>query len=434
MQIGLKTEDLFLEEDSVEDALDRFDKVIAETKVVLSLERESFFNDEPKLYDFFTTYSSYGCNSKKCGDCAGGIDLVKSKALLKSLGEAFERHCLSIQKKKICSSYQNILDKAINIFEFNDFSSKQLSDPKFKQFVYDRNSKFYWDWGFDFFTLKKILVPSQLISVPYKYFYEQVIREPISTGAALSTSLGGAIYRGICEIVERDAFMITYLNKLRRSCIDLDKSGQQLKELKEIYSRYNLELIVVDVTTDLQISAMMGLVIDRTGIGPAISVGLSADLNPTTAAIKAVKEALHSRPWIRRLMLKNVKNIDVNSFEGRALYWSSPKMIDKLDFIINNTEKIILKSNIVDMSIREKITTTLRILKKSELLTYFVDLTTPKIKKNGFYVVKVIIPKLQPLYLNENTKCLGNERLKSVPRRLGFLSNIKLNDVPHPFL
>lgn len=423
MPDNLKTIDFYKEEDGDNSILSKLDKVLTETSIITSVKRELFFNDEPKLYDYCTTFESFDCNSKKQLAYSGGTDLNKEKALLKSIAEAIERHCLSIQKKEIYTSYGKIKNKAINIFDFYHLSPKQESNPKFKDFVYTENDNFFWCHGYSVFGLEKKMIPSQLISVPYKYSNEKIIRESISTGAALSTSLGGSIYRGICEIIERDAFMIAYLNKTKKCLIDLKKTGNELRELSEISDRYKLEPIIVDITNDLGIPVMMGIVIDRTGIGPAISVGLSADLDPKIAAIKSIKEAFHSRPWIRKLMIQKIKNTDINTFEGRALYWSKPEMIEKLDFLIKG-KKYPLTNNIQQDSIKEKLNKFQIIFKKQNLSAFFINLTTPEIREYGFFVSKVIIPKLVPLYLNERFKDIYHPRLNQK----------KINKIPHPFL
>lgn len=68
----------------------------------------------------------------------------------------------------------------------------------------------------------------------------------------------------------------------------------------------------------------------------------------------------------------------------------------------------------------------------------YADITHPKIKKHGIVVVKVFIPKLQPLYLDEHYPYLGGNRLYEVPVQLGFLKvpnqEFQLNKIPHPFL
>ncbi len=424
---------LYQEEKTISETLSLFNALLTNTKIIRSAQRQSFFNDEPKLYDFSTAYWSWNGSLKKTIDYGGGIDEEINKALLKSLGEAIERYCISKQKKDIWSSSGKLQFQSINLNDFTDFTNKQLLNKNFKQFTRDRNTKFWWTVGYNLQNLKKVFVPSQLVSVPYKFIQEQIIRDPITTGAALSTSLGGSIYRGICEIIERDAFMITYLNKLERKNVDLNKSGLELKKLYQLYSRYNLELYVIDITTDLDIPAMMGLVIDRTNIGPAVSVGLSADVDPIKAAIKSAQEALHPRPWHRRLMAKSDYNHDLNSFEGRAMYWSDSRMIRKINYLLDN-EKIILKRNIRKFTMKNKINFIFKKLKKNNFDAYVVDVTEENVKKYGFWVTKTIIPKLQPVYLDEKYRYLGNRRLTEVPKKLGFETLDNFNSIPHPFL
>jgi ribosomal protein S12 methylthiotransferase accessory factor len=56
----------------------------------------------------------------------------------------------------------------------------------------------------------------------------------------------------------------------------------------------------------------------------------------------------------------------------------------------------------------------------------------------GFRVVKVVIPNLHPLYLDEKHPYLGGKRLYDVPVKLGFLKNPRkedeFNKISHPFL
>ena len=82
--------------------------------------------------------------------------------------------------------------------------------------------------------------------------------------------------------------------------------------------------------------------------------------------------------------------------------------------------------------------TVFKILKKHSLEAVFVDVTTSQINKIGFKVVKVIIPQLQPLYLDEDFKYFGGRRLYSIPRVLGYTKaktkEEDLNKIPHPFL
>lgn len=420
MSDNSKLRDIYKEEDSKDIVLSKLENVLDKTKIIHSIRRELFFNDEPKLYDYCTAFTSSGCNKNKQISYAGGTDLDKESALLKSLGEALERYCLgNKQQKDFFYPYKDIKERAINIFELCDYKQEQQLNNN----LYTENDIFSWCHGYNVFNFKKCFIPSQLVYVPYHNPNEKMLREPISTGAALSTSLGGSIYRGICEVIERDAFMISYLNQTKNNLVDLKRSGFELKELYEISRNYKLEPIVIDITSNLKIPTMISIIIDRTNLGPAISVGLSADLDPKKAAIKSLKEAFHSRPWIRKLIIQKNKNTDINTFEGRAMYWSKTEMISKLNFLIKG-EKIPLKNEIKTLTMREKLNKIESIFNENNIYTYFVDLTTPEVKNHGFFVSKVIIPKLVPLYLNEKFKNIKYTRIKQE----------KINQIPHPFL
>lgn len=110
-------------------------------------------------------------------------------------------------------------------------------------------------------------------------------------------------------------------------------------------------------------------------------------------------------------------------------------MIDKLDFWMKG-KKMILEKPMKALSFKKKLEKILRMLKEFNLEVVYVDVSLPKIKKLGFWVVKVIIPELQPLYLEEDYPYLGGKRLYEVPVKLGFKRNRinGFNPIPHPFL
>ncbi|NCO32094.1 hypothetical protein GW891_04995, partial [bacterium] len=72
--------------------------------------------------------------------------------------------------------------------------------------------------------------------------------------------------------------------------------------------------------------------------------------------------------------------------------------------------------------------------KKRKIDVIYVDLTPRVFRKYNFYVVKVLIPNFQPLYLEESKACYLRERLKEIPAQIGFKPIKKLYSFPHPFL
>lgn len=390
-----------------------------------------FFHDEPKLMQFSAVPP--GQKEKDYFAGGGGTSLDPSKAILRALGEAVERYALSSFKPvSNYASYNELNGHALDPISLVNFSQKQLASKDFENFRVTRDSKLYWTKGYSIPRKKIIWVPTQLASLPYAYKNEPIIRMPTSTGAAGGTALGTAIYRGICELAERDAFMITYLKKIKKPKVNLQKSDPHLKELDDIYSRYNLELKLYEITSDLKIPSYLSVLIDRTGIGPATTVAAASDIDPLEAAIKASEEAQHSRPWIRRLMQepKERKFKSLCTLEGRALYWAKPEMIHKLAFLDSGNEVVLSKNR--KFTMKEKLSLALKKLDTLGFELIYIDITPKDLKHLGFYVVRVITPGLHPMHLDECYPYLAGKRLKNLGNRSTAVK--ALNKIPHPFI
>lgn len=421
-------------------------KLVGKKGPITSLYKNPRYNDEPQFFQYTAAIrkNSSLSNTHDAENLAGGTAFSKEKAVMKALGEAIERYCLSIFKRKqlIYAPSKKLIKDYLDPSAVVSFSSAQLKDNNPKIFALKQDSKFWWVKGFSITDNKEILVPAQLVYVPYHTYDEPVIRLPVTTGASAGTSLEGAVIRGICEIVERDSFMIFYLNKLTAPKLDLSKTGDEtLIQIRESFKRYNLNLFVFNISTDLPFTSIMAIIADKTGIGPAVSVGLKCSFSAKEAIIGAVEEAQQVRSWIRDEM-HNQKNPIINpdhivDLKDRGLYWSRLERIRDLDFFLNS-KKIIFVDNFIEKSALSEFDTLMQRLSRKKLEVIFVDVTRPEVKKAGFFVVKVIIPQLQPLYLYENFKYLGGERLYNVPKALDYKNTPRneneLNSTPHPFL
>lgn len=417
-------------------------KLIIDTKkeILIDIYRCPLYNDEPKIFAYSAIYRPRYKNNT---DIANGFSFTKKLALTKVLGELIERYCLDHYNPKplLKSSKEKLSYPHLDPFCIVSFSKSQLKKKSFKEYLMDKTSRYVWVKGWSLTERKRKLIPKQLVAINYtKIKDEPIILAPISTGAAAGLSLNTALYRGICEVAERDAFLISYLNKLPSPKIDLASlKDKKIKKILHVFSRYLLELVVVDITTDLQIPAFVAIIIDQTGIGPAVSIGLKAGFNLRETIIGAIEEALMSRYWMRdKFIYKNLSSKKTEDYiELRAFSWFSTKVIKNLDFWLEN-KNIKKNLNLDSGSPNDNLKKATQLLKDKDIEILYVDLTNKKMKEYGFTVVKVIIPKLHPLYLNENYPYYGGNRLYDVPIKLGFYKKCKqekeLNKIPHPFL
>lgn len=400
------------------------------------------YNDEPKLYSYQVYFKDRYSNGENEDSSASGISFNKRRALMKVLGETIERYSLggNNNKKFIYNNFSEL--KALGKLAIRPEDIISFSDRK--RYVYNLDKKnIHWIEGKSLISSRKKLVPAQLIYVPYLYQHsEPLISFPISTGAATGTTSNDALYRGICEIVERDAFMIAYLNKIPSPRIDLfSTNDKSIRDIVNTFKRYKLEPIVLDLTNDLKIPVFATIILDRTGLGPAVSVGLKAGFDIRETIIGSIEESLMMRSWIRDKFIyedpKYKREKEIVAIEDRAHFWFPVSAIKYLDFWIKN--KTLKKINIKGRGHSDnKLEKIVKLLKEKKVDIIYVDITDKEIKKYGFVVVKVIIPQLQPLYLDERYPYLGGDRLYNTPVKMRLLEKpnrqSQLNKVPHPFL
>ena len=384
------------------------------------------FTDEPKFPQWFCEPSKNRRNILE-EQYGSSLSLDDETAKIKCIAEAIERYCSeTISKDSLVYNSYNYLESAIDPTQFINYDDFSLQNKKEQYLDKLRKAKLSWVKGKNLKTNEGILVPAQLVYSPYDLSKESLIRTPISTGAAFGTDLESAINRGLLEIVERDSFMLTWLTK--RDCPQIDlSSDKDLKNIKEYFERYLLEPYVIDLTTDLQIPSMMGILIDKTGIGPAVSAGLKTDLDAKKAVLNSLLEAQHVRGWIRYSYLRDGQIVinskeQIRDLKSRGYYWYRLEKIKDLDFLLKN-------SNIKNLSKTTKLRdiSLISFILDLGLDIYTVDISTPQVKQNSFYVVKTISPQFHPLSLDEDLPYNYSERLKKYYKE-------GLNKEPHPFL
>jgi len=397
-------------------------------------------SEAPDLNDVIKIYH-FTAKLKNKNGVANGASFSQKKALIKTIGEALERYFLTFSKSKklVWDSYSHLKNKAIDPKSFLcSFKNKR------KLFLYtNERQRMRWIKGFSFLKNRKLFIPAQLVFAPYKYRKEEPLLSPsISTGAAFYTSLEGAILKGLLEIIERDAFMISYLNKLPRNIIEINSLKTKVfKKVSNQIGRYNLKLYVLDISTEVPVYSILALIIDKTGIGPVLSLGMSSNVILEDAVIGAMEEACQGNYWARKELMetrrKEIKAIikrksSISTFRERMLLWAKPYMIKKIQFFLEG-RKI---SSVKKLS-KKKVNNLNELInwfKKRKIDVIYVDLTPRVFRKYNFYVVKVLIPNFQPLYLEESKACYLRERLKEIPAQIGFKPIKKLYSFPHPFL
>lgn len=421
----------------------QLNNLVDKTQLISLIEKNLPWNDDPPFSKFVTKLNSNLYNGDGLFPDSGsaGVSLDPAVAIKKAVFEAFERISQSYFTFKSFShdSFINISKKnsTLNPIKFCYLTNEQLNEENFANFSYDENEKFYWTKCKNIFNDKQTYIPAQLIYCPYKYLDEKTICLPISTGTALGCSPGEATYKGLCEVIERDAFITSYLLSISPKKIVFKSTTPRIKEYLSKFEKYKLKVYSFLLESDIAIPTVLSVICDEHITAPAISIGLKTELDLENAIIGSIEEAFQIRTWIRHcLLLQNFRGdtYTERATLHRALFWANPNNVHLLSFILKTKNKTVLTSKTLlkykTMNYGQKLLLIKKILNNKKLEAYYKEVTHPCLKNKNIYVVKTLIPALQPHFIDDEFPYHGGKRLEQLKTKYGD----KINLFPHPFL
>lgn len=249
--------------------------------------------------------------------------------------------------------------------------------------------------------------------------------EMISTGAAFGTSENNmALETGFLEIVERDCALTAYLTK--KDVPKITNLPEDSERIIDYAQRYYLESHVFDVGNDLEVPSTLSVTIDRSGIGPAVCVGASSRFKYEDSIRESLLETLQWRGISRLIKDFHIgenlpKEHEINSMNNRFFYWYSKERIKDIEFLTNKQESV----NYNDLKKYDtNFENSVYRLSSMGYHIFSADMTLPEQKNEGFEAKKLVIPELQPLYLDENAKMLYSKHHGKIKEAKGIK--------PHP--
>ncbi len=261
----------------------------------------------------------------------------------------------------------------------------------------------------------------------------------VSTGLAAGKNLESTLLAGILEIIERDAFMITYLNRLSPVRLDLPHLSRQSENLASIFSnfkKYHIRAELLQLPSDFPVKIFLTILIDETGIGPRISIGAAAGFHTEKMIQKSLSEALLVFRSVRSKLSESTRTGSTEDLEleSRLLHWAKKKNTDDIHFLLTGKVVKIDLKNKEEEQPQKRLHVLLKKLREKKYQVCYVELTTKEVtNKTGWHVTQCVIPEMQPLHLNETIPYFGGKRLHEVPQMFGFTTSSQLNTEPHPF-
>jgi ribosomal protein S12 methylthiotransferase accessory factor len=379
---------------------------------------------------------------------AAGKGRTESEAARGAIGEAVERYCAShfspglVRKAK----WRDLEGAAVLPPDFVLYSESQYARRNFPYHHWRPEDEVTWMPVRELPGEGVVFVPASLIYLTFPSLSpEDYFATGTSNGLAAGSALPAAILNGLYELVERDAFLITWLNRLPAPEVNFSQGDDDLaRSISTHYYRFGTEIRVFNLSTNLPIYVMMGVALDKTERGPHALVGLGCHLNPQVALRKALFEVcqVHSgggpryqeEPPTERLSSYE----DVHTPQDHSAFLSRPERIDEFSFLLRSGRQQSIQalfnhsSGNVELDLEECV----RILVHEGCRVFYANLTTPDVSPYGLQVVRLITTGLQPLHFGFGNERLGGRRLYDIPRALGYATAVRtegeLNPCPHP--
>lgn len=409
--------------------------------IMHSLRRSLCPTDEPQTHMWVSEYGEKH-------SMAGGVSVQSTEeALWKTLGETLERYLWTNTtdycKDRVRATADEIARKGrfLHPGSFSGFSEHQRSSDTALTLL--PTARYVWVRGTSLVHGANTFVPAQTVSGSAEFNPringEPRIRETITTGLATWKTKAQAQLSGALEVIERDAYMIMWLNQLTLPRIDLQSLAKKEDSLSNILSwcaRYRLTVHAVRLITDAPAHAVCIVLQDETGVAPRFTLGLKAHRSLSTAIEGALVEAMRVR--INARMRKNTmeKNAPVEKIGhmDRLDYWNNPDNAKRLEFLIAGDALTTESASWESDSPEEHLARIVSWCKEKEYECVSVSLGTSKRNPTPWFVENVVIPQLQPMHIHENIPAIAGERLKSVPEQFGYAARTPFTEAPHPFV
>ncbi|MET3135142.1 ribosomal protein S12 methylthiotransferase accessory factor [Oxalobacteraceae bacterium GrIS 1.11] len=376
--------------------------------------------------------------SDRAGLAGSGAAFDRASALWASFGEAIERYCAAdyFDDQLCIASEAELGAAAVGLDQFILFAPDQYDAPDFEYARPDPALARAWCPAVDLSQMEaETYVPAQLVYLGMRVKHKhEIVAQSCSTGLACGMDEERAILSGLCEVIERDSFaalwQMRYQPRILRPTDEC--MARLLPGVRHALQESPLEMRLWDISSDIGLPVVLCLARSKTD--GTMSVGASANLSVEQAINKAVVEALHGYVWgssIRTAQTPLPEREAVKNPSDHFAYFLDPARHATLDFLFGNAE-VILSS---DPSLHQFDSRAQLVARLGAMgyRTLAVDVTTGDIATLGFYVVRVLVPGLQPLLFGDGLISHDERRLRRIAAFWGMASVPAPNPDPHPF-
>jgi ribosomal protein S12 methylthiotransferase accessory factor len=342
-------------------------------------------------------------------------------------------------------------ERVVDPRECGLYDDRVYTDPARKVVRFHEDRPIPWVWGRSLRDDVPVLVPELLTYYHSVPLAERFVQE-CSNGCASGSSLTEAVYGGLMELVERDAFLLTWYAGLQLPEIDPATSTSATSRLLiDRLALHGYRARLFDARITFGIPVVVG-VAERFDGGPGrMCVGAGASLDPEDAIRGALIEIATDAPHLPMRTRLNRDRLTpmvtdftkVTGLHDHPLLYGIPEMRAHAAFLLGERETRSVAATYDGLAtpaddLRGDVARCVGELATAGFDTIVVDQTLDLQRRLGVHTASVLVPGLLPIDFGwTRQRCLLLPRLRQAPHAAGFtdhdLTPAELNLAPHPF-
>ena len=382
-----------------------------------------------------------------------------------AIAEALERYSGFLPRKKystVYGSYGHLRDQALNpecLGLYTQEQYAQLSQASGSDYCvpYTSELQFPWVWGYSLREKRPILVPEQAIyyaSSALRPKDEQFLCEN-SNGCAVGGSVEEAILHSLFEVIERDAFLLTWYGRLKLPAIDL-RSTRSLSlrlSLERAERMTNFTFYAFDCTTDFKLPVMLVVGVNKLNEVPKMFYSAAAHWDPDHALSSAFYEVIAGIIGLgERFQREKEKGEElvrnsagIQSIDDHLLAGAMPSAFSRVQFLFQDQPLQSMQERFEqhyqcppNRDLTQDLTSLAERVFERGYDIIVVDQTSPELELSDLCCTRVLVPGVLPMTFGHgHRRTSGIERLYRLPQELGYtdhrLTPDEINPDPHAF-
>jgi len=442
-------------------------------------------------------------------EVSGGRSFTYPDSQSIAILEGLERYCGAMTRGKnstVFASFNSISNHALHPLKVGVYSDGQYELPDFPYKPYHPEQPLKWVWGYSLTEQRTLLIPEQVVyydarqahdsmlddyeesldaasELDRSELYTQYVQES-SNGCAIGGSLEEAVYYGLLEVIERDAFLITWYAQLPVPQLKPNENDNQelLLMIDRMQTMTGFQIRLHNMTMEHGIPSILAIGINTPGAFPAFACAAGAHLDPYRAARSALHELAGAITMLSEQQESEIESLSamltdsslVTQLLDHVMLYSLPESMDRLHFLLDDQREIVsfseafpqASSDILPLieqhhSCTSETSTSgsstsgsstsgsstsgssswaalLSTFRSLNLDILVVDLTSPEASSCGLTVAKVLVPGMMPMTFGHSMNRVAHlDRVLNVPMQLGYYDQPllldELNPYPHPF-